>query len=357
MRVLFTRVLSAYITLFFIGQPLGWAQESKRDIFRPNTRSFRVESNNPIQMKSDGDDALSRLQDGDSERYTIHVLGEVGRPGTIKIRPSDRVSDALRYAGNILPNGSQRRVELRREGQTRVIDLVSYQYRGDLNQNPYLMENDVIFIPVKAGEIQVEGPVNRPGYYEMSRSMSVAEAVRLAGGFASGRALEEPVKVIRYEGTERHVVPVENNEKALKSFRLKKGDIVVVPHIMTVGKKFDYKPNRIPGDHMFLPTTDDNVYVVGAVIAPGPYGFQPNFSVRQYANLAGPNENAKVGRLEIIRQNGQRLLAKSDTVINPGDTILVKQKYWKPEVVVGWLTTFVGLTTSSLLIYNQVTSP
>lgn len=286
--------------------------------------------------------------------YSVHVLGEVYRPGTYKIRPSDRITDVLQYAGNVLPNGSERSIQLRRQGKTKYFDLFSYKYKGRLSQNPYLMENDVIFIPVKKGEIQIEGPVNRPGNYEIRRPITLKQAVSLAGGFSSGLSKKEPIRVVRYNRDEKkEVIEIENSNKEIKLFKLKKGDVVVIPHILIANKEFDYNLQRIPGDNIFYPTVDDNVYVVGAVSLPGAYEFKPHYTFKEYVSLAGPLKLAKLKKIKIIRRDGKKVKAKKNTNINAGDTIVVPQRYWTPASTVSWLSTLTSLTLSTLVLVDR----
>lgn len=288
--------------------------------------------------------------------YNIHILGEVTNPGTYKIMPSDRLTDAIGRAGGILTNGSERAVQLRRTGNNLTLDLFSYKYRGNLESNPYLMENDVVFVPVKKGEIQIEGPVNRPGNYEYVREISLGEALKMAGGVVSGFSEEQPIRVVRFNQEEnKEVLQLDYSKENLKTFKIKKGDVVVVPHVLLADKTFDYNLKRIPGDNMFHPTVDDNVYVMGSVLQPGAFPFEPNFSYKEYVSLAGATEKSKMKSIKIVRRNGEKIVATASAVINPGDTIVVPQKYWKAETIASWLGTITSLTLSSVLIEDRLT--
>lgn len=260
--------------------------------------------------------------------YNIHVLGEVVSPGTYRLEPSVRVFDALNRAGGILPNGSHRSIQLRRNERSRWVDMVSFQLDGDLRQNPYLMENDVVYVPLKKGVIQIEGPVKRPGEYEITGPLTLERAIRLAGDFAVGRSLEEPIRVIRFEADgRRQIIDVpQNDPQVFRKLPIVKGDIVVIPHVLTKGKTFDYNVRSIPGGTVFFPTVNDSVYVVGAVQRPGPYPFQPSFHYQDYVGLAGPINLANVKRTKVLRADGKKRLAKKTSEINPGDTIIVPSR-------------------------------
>lgn len=367
--------LSLYLIFYFVlvpplfaqvgfGQALGERRLMVKDADEKNTvQSF---GSMPSQELKNGQDTLSETSipvggpgSGVSQSisYTVHILGEVNRPGVYKIVPSDRLSEAVKYAGGILSDGSSRGVQLRRGNQTTVFDLLRYKQNGDLTQNPFLMDNDVVFVPLKKGEVDIEGPVKRPGIYELIGKTNLAQALALAGGFSTGLSHQQPIRIIRYNMQEKkQVIPVENSPESLKNFIVLKGDVIVVPHILITDKEFDYDINRLPGDNIFYPSNDDNVYVIGAVSLPGPYAFQPHYTYKQYVNQAGPLKDAKMRHVKIVRPNGKKVVAFNKVIINPGDTILIPQRYWKAETVVGWLATLSSLFLTGFLVYDTANS-
>jgi len=372
MRNFFLKVLVFYLVATIIFPPVleakqgNSALESNNNIMtgtqQPSVGSFGNPNTNSNRQQSYRNDNLGNVTPNLSANtssivYSVHILGEVSNPGTYKITPSDRVTDAIRYAGGILLNGSERSIELRRQGSKKYLDLFAYKYRGTLGQNPYLTENDVIFVPVKKGAIELEGPVNRPGVYEITKSISLSEALRLAGGFAGGLSKQDPIKVVRFNSSEEKVLlDVKNETVELDRFKVQKGDVIVIPHILLKDNQFDYNLNRIPGDNIFYPTVDSNVYVMGAILQPGAYPFQPNFTYKEYVSLAGASQFSKLNSIKIIRRSGERLMAKHSSVINPGDTIVVPQRYWRPETVASWLSTVASLTLSTILIQDKLSN-
>lgn len=289
--------------------------------------------------------------------YQVHILGEVNKPGTYRVTASTRLSEAIERAGGILERGSQRRIELRRQsGGGRGVDLLSFRTFGNLDANPYLLDNDVIFVPLKQKVVEIEGTVKRPGIYELRGERTVADLIKLAGGVTPGDVNLAPIKVVRFSNGEKEVIDVENQEEARRRFLLQGADVVILPHVLTENKTFDYNLAKLPGDNqLFFPSYEERVFVLGAVAQPGPYPFSPYYDVRQYLTLAGGTTKlAKTNKIKVLTTAGKTLKAKVDTGINPGDTIVVPEKYMAPEsfatLVIGIASSVVGITSAIIVL-------
>lgn len=285
--------------------------------------------------------------------YQVHLSGEVVRPGTYRIPASTRLSEAVQMAGGILDRGSERRVEIRRrDGGRRRADLTSFKTTGNLDANPYLLDDDVIFVPLKERVVEIEGSVKRPGYYELTHEKTIEDLTRLAGGFTAGAAGAGTIRVIRFQDGAKQLLDVDNEPSARREFALQNADVVVVPHIFTENKKFDYNLGKLPGERsIFYPSYEERVFVLGAVALPGPYAFSPYYDVRQYLTIAGGTTKlAKSKKIRIITADGKTIKASNVTSINPGDTIVVPEKYMAPEtfatLVVGIAASIVGITSA-----------
>ncbi len=285
--------------------------------------------------------------------YQVHILGEVGSPGTYRVTASTRLSEALDKAGGV--SGSARRIELRRtDGGSRIVDLRRFKKYGNLDDNPYLLDNDVVYVPRQKFLVQVMGTVKEPGTYELLPGERTLEKLfKMVGGFSPGISPNSPIKVIRFANSVKEVLNVENTLDAFRNFRLQNADVVVAPHFLTDKKKFDYNLASLPGDNrLFYPSYDERVHILGAVSAPGPYPFSPYYEVRQYLTLAGGTTKlAKSRKLKIIHSDGKTERANNTSSINPGDTIIVPERYMAPE---SFVTLALGVTASILGITSAI---
>lgn len=289
--------------------------------------------------------------------YQVHILGEINAPGTYRMPASTRLSEAISRAGGILSRGSMRFIEIRRQhGGGRKVDLLDFKLFGNLDANPYLLDNDILFIPLIGKVVQVAGAVNRPAVYELKNEKTLEDVIQLAGGLAPGAGNPVPLKVVRYTHGKREVIDVADNKESRSSFIMEGSDVVVVPHFLTQDKDFDYNIGGLPGDPpIFYPSYEERVFVIGAVDQPGPQPYSPYYDVRHYLTLAGGmTKMAKHRKLRIISSLGKEQKATRTTSLNPGDTIVVPEKYMGPEnytsLVLSITTSILGITTTVLTL-------
>ena len=90
------------------------------------------------------------------------------------------------------------------------------------------------------------------------------------------------------------------------------------------------------GDTVVVPFKRRDVLIEGAVFAPGPYPFNPNFGIDQYLALAGGrNRFAKeIGDVRVISPQGEMKMYAPDLRIEPGASLVVPERdFSRAEVV------------------------
>ncbi|MBI4224450.1 MAG: SLBB domain-containing protein [Deltaproteobacteria bacterium] len=286
-------------------------------------------------------------------QYQIHVLGQVQKPGTYRFGPSVRVAEAIAMAGGMAERGGQRSIELRRSGSaTEKIDLFRFYEKGDLNANPFLQDYDVIFVPFQARSVRIEGPVRKSGVFELAGEKNIWDVIQLAGGFTVGASEKGEVVVVRYENEKKRMIQVSNVAEELRRTPIQNGDIIVVPHIFTKNKEFDYAFPNLPTDDVFYPSYNDQVYVAGAVLKAGPYEYEGHLTVFDYINMAGPDPKAKVKATRVMKPDGTEVHKIKKYALNPGDTIVVPNRKLTGTNALTWYNTF----ASSLFTFVSLRS-
>lgn len=289
--------------------------------------------------------------------YQVHILGQVEKPGTYRLTPSTRLDEAVEGAGGIAENGSLRRIELRRNGVVTHYDLLLFRKKGDLNQNPFLLDNDVVFVSFAEKNISIQGPVRGSGVYELTnREKSVWDVIELSGGFSVGVTNNEPVVIIRFVDGKKTLVKINNTQDELMAFSVQNGDIIIVPHLFGEKRRFDYDVSELPADRAFYPSQRNEVFVTGAVSKQGPYKFNPNYSVRDFTNYAGLTEQSNSHGIYVVTSDGKVIKhpeQKNGFYLSPGDSIIVPKKQWTTDNVLKWYNTATG-TVFTAFAFKQL---
>ena len=123
--------------------------------------------------------------------FEVVLSGEVERPGAIQASAVRRVHEILLAAGGVTSRGSLRRVQLTREGATTEIDLLRFELRGDVTQNPFVEEGMAIHVPPRGPYVTLTGAVRRPGDYELGARPSLQELLDVTGGLVQNAAPTE----------------------------------------------------------------------------------------------------------------------------------------------------------------------
>lgn len=177
----------------------------------------------------------------------VSVVGEVIRPGVYYLSAASKkdgqefinpsILNAIQKAGGITSHGNLKDISLIRKykkGSTKykktTLDFSKLIKDGDLQQNPYLFDGDVIKIPkadlktkeedlyVKRSSLSPEkinvyiiGEVKEPGPIELNPNTPLLQAVLAAGGPTDWRANKGNIQLIRIN---------ENGTATSKKFRL-----------------------------------------------------------------------------------------------------------------------------------------
>ncbi|MCP5463697.1 MAG: SLBB domain-containing protein [Deltaproteobacteria bacterium] len=284
----------------------------------------------------------------------VHILGDVQNPGLFTVQAGTRAADLLKLA--VPTRASVRVIELRKQGERgKTYDLYRYFQSGDLKNNPFVEDNDVIFVPNPKGAVRIEGPVARPGVFELYYEKNLSQILSLAGGVTKSVAKKAPIRVIRFtEDGQKIVLDVEQNRRDIKKFEIEKGDVIIVPDIINSHKKFDYSVESIPGENLVYPTSVADVFVIGAVISPGAFPYKSHFRIKDYVAYAGATAEARLGSVIVFR-NGKKVRRKLEQTIQAGDVIIVKKKAIENFVkYVGIISSVIGVTLSALVLERSL---
>jgi protein involved in polysaccharide export with SLBB domain len=262
--------------------------------------------------------------------FEVLVLGEVGAPGTYLATPVKRVSEVVSQASGVRTGGSQRHIQVRKNGKVRATaDLAAFLRQGDESVNPFVGDGDVIFVP-PMGERRVSVYITEvstasttggggaltensvPSVVELQPGERVSTLITEVGGISPWWDLEN-VLIQRAthapEGTMRIHVD-------LRRYFLEKDE--------------SQNPVLESGDQVYIPASVRKVLVAGAVKVSGAYPFTPSKPADAYLVMAGgPSLVADLDRSFIKRADGTVEPYIGTTEINNGDSIVILERIFK----------------------------
>lgn len=121
---------------------------------------------------------------GQLRSIQVFVVGQSRRPGTLTVSSQSTLINAVFTSGGPGPNGSMRRVQLRR-GNALVteLDIYSFVLRGDKSKDARLLSGDVIvYLPV-GPQVAIVGATDSPAIYELALAgESLRDVLSYGGG-------------------------------------------------------------------------------------------------------------------------------------------------------------------------------
>ena len=240
---------------------------------------------------------LSKVRD-----IQVLMLGGVVSPGIFTISGGSSILSALNVAGGIAANGSFRKIDLKRGGETiDTIDLYDIFVFGNYNARNTLRSGDTIFVHPSSFIVPVTGGVNNEALFEILSGESLESAISFAGGFSEGFYGFDEVFIESVDLNQEEITNIKKNN--LSSFLLKPRDSVQVPSFMNA-----LKPMK-------------QVTVEGMVKRPGKYYINEGETLSNLILRAGGyKENAYIFGGALFRESA---LEKEKTFarLNYSDTV------------------------------------
>jgi len=263
--------------------------------------------------------------------FRVHVVGEVINPGTYVAQAVDRVSVVIDRAESLTDWADERHVEIRHSnGQIDSLDLFQFKKLGDLTENIFVQNGDVIYVPainLIQETVILEGLVRQPGIHQIIANESLSSFLLRVDAF--NRSLDpQSIYVVRQDAS---------GEK--KIFNI---DLLGEKHGSQDRRPMDIALQN--GDQIFVPSLKNRVYVHGAVNIPGGYSYMAGFKVQDYVGLAGgTTEMGNVKGIKVIHLRDNSVEKGMNAAVERGDTIIVPLSFRKEFAE--YLQIFSGLAT------------
>jgi len=217
---------------------------------------------------------------GNIRSIQVAIIGEVYGPGNYTLSSFSTVFNALYAAGGITENGSFRAIKVYRENRLfAALDIYDFLINADQSKNIRLQDNDVIMIPPVQKRVEVQGPLRRPGLFEIANDETLSDLIAFAGGFTS---IAYPSRAIVYRTTEKELKVENIQDLQFENFIPKQGDNFIFGEIL----------NRY----------ENRMQISGALMRPGTFALEPGMGIRDLVNKAeGLREDAFINRATLYR--------------------------------------------------------
>jgi len=202
----------------------------------------------------------------------VLMLGGVESPGIYTVSGGSSILSVLNVAGGIAPNGSYRKIELRRNGITiDTIDLYDIFVFGNYSISNTLRSGDTVFVHPKSFEVPVSGGVNNPAIFEALPNETAADIILYSGGFSEAFSGYSDITISQENLTNQNSIVLQLNE--LDTYKLNPRDAIMVPHF-----KSDINSLK-------------KVIIQGMVQRPGTYFFNEGETLSDLIERAGGYKN------------------------------------------------------------------
>jgi len=120
-------------------------------------------------------------------KHTVRVIGGAikNSVGIVEIKPNERIIDLIASTGGLIPKSSLVNGRLLRGNKQIVMDISSAYAHPEGPANILLEPDDVVFldeIEVPHPKVKIEGQVIQQGIFDLTKNMTVASLLTLAGG-------------------------------------------------------------------------------------------------------------------------------------------------------------------------------
>lgn len=349
-------------------------------------RNIQIKRNNKVISTYDFYDFLLKgsvdsdvvLQDGDVIfipfiENSVNLGGAFKRPHRYEFIEGESVKDAIYLAGGFNSEvfGTPK-LELSSVDSASAKRNISYldpKTASDIS----LKNGDVINISSVAGvdprTIKLSGEIKNPGEYSIQPGDKILDILNRAGGFSSeayfqgGVYLREEVAKSQKLSFERAADELENTivdivtqnsvsvgeytllpiSNLIKKLREEEPLGRMIVDLDTLALKSDPITNFTvqDGDELYIPKRPSSVSIVGEVLNSATVGFNPEYSIYDYIDLAGGlRDSADKNKIFVILPNGKAQLIKkglfsTNKGILPGSTIVISRDS-KPFDAIRW---------------------
>jgi protein involved in polysaccharide export with SLBB domain len=266
----------------------------------------------------------------------VFVTGFAVRPGAYTVSALSSIANAVVRAGGPSASGSFRNIQLRRgNALVSTLDFYDLLLNGNRSSDKLVQADDVIHIGPIGLQVGVIGSVNRPAVFELKAGETMADALRMAGGFG---AVADTTRLAVERVDERTTVRVTQIDMAQADrVELRNGDVLRAFNVVTLAASLQRQNKRVriegevlkPGDYV-LPaqsSIDDAIRAAGGLTA-GAFVFGTEFTRESVRQTQQENYERVLRNLETelsLSNSTQRITNRDEAAAQAGRSTAATQ--------------------------------
>lgn len=253
---------TTFNALYISGGPSSYGSFREIELIRDHKVERKIDLYHFLS-KGDQQDNI-RLRDNDviripSYKKRVELRGQVKRQGIFELLDGENFSSLLEFASGFTDTAYKASIKVTQltEAERKVKDITAASYLAYVP-----LGGDIIYVSEILNRFQnrvnISGAVFRPGYFELTEGMTVADLIRRADGLKED-AFTERAQLVRLKSDlTKEIIPfsvkdvLENNSAQIA---LKKEDEVVITSIFDLKDEFKVTIQgeiRVPGEYMYI---------------------------------------------------------------------------------------------------------
>ncbi len=203
-------------------------------------------------------------------RGFVAITGNVYRPGKYEFNDTLKVKDLIELAGGVKRGTYMERAEIIRHADSLQKKIISFSLKEALSgEGPILREFDTVVIHsisdvIPIDSVTVIGGVAKPGKYQFTIDMTLADLLTFCGGIRAGSDISA-VEILRLSDDgkfERLRIDMKQTDPT--EVKLQPGDLVNIPPPVNLDSSYVYITGEVmrPGRYVVYPGKDRLIDVV-----------------------------------------------------------------------------------------------
>ena len=284
-----------------------------------------------------------QIQQGDViyipiEQNSVSIYGGVELTGKYEYVKNETLHELIQLAGGFTKNADSSKITVTRfigDMKKQTIDIKNYE-----KIKTFLLESDDHIIVRHKRDfrrqdlVRISGEVKYPGVYSIIPGKTdLGKLLSQAGGYSS-KADHSRITIasqgisVDKEAERISTIPYSDRTDTELSYlrariRAIKGGVNLTSAEM-VSKAMNFKLET--GDAIIIPMYFGEVEIIGGVLFPGRYPFEPGMKTEEYINLAGGITKSATGNIYVVNpETGVKISSKKIKKIHNGDTIFIDE--------------------------------